>query len=343
VTRWLVTGAAGQLGSDLQRLLAGADVTAIDLPELDLTDGPAVADFVRNWAAGGSAAGGSGPGHPLVVVNAAAWTNVDGAEEHEDTAHRVNAEVPGYLAAAGATAGATMIHISTDYVFAGDATVPYEVDAPVAPRSAYGRTKAAGERAVLDPATGSGAPAYVVRTAWVYGETGTNFVKTMVRLERERETVSVVDDQQGSPTWSRHLAAGLIELAGSNAPAGIYHCTGGGHTTWYGLPKRSSKSWAPTRRGCCPPRRRRSPGRPRARRTACCRTPPGAPPACPRCRSGGTPCGRRSHCRGIPGGQPAGPGSASDLDPAPEPPLPYGGRRSLPVPESRFAAPSRKP
>ena len=235
MTRWLVTGAAGQLGSDLRRLLAGADVTAIDLPELDLTDGPAVADFVRNWAAGGSAAGGSGPGHPLVVVNAAAWTNVDGAEEHEGTAHRVNAEAPGYLAAACATSGATMIHISTDYVFAGDATVPYEVDAAVAPRSAYGRTKAAGERAVLDAATGSGAPAYVVRTAWVYGETGTNFVKTMVRLERERETVSVVDDQQGSPTWSRQLAAGLIELAGSNAPAGIYHCTGGGHTTWYGF------------------------------------------------------------------------------------------------------------
>jgi dTDP-4-dehydrorhamnose reductase len=214
--RWLVTGAGGQLGTDLLRVLAGADVDGRARGDLDITDPDSVAAAVTGRD---------------VVLNAAGWTDVDGAESDEARAYAANATGPAVLAAACARAGARLVHVSTDYVFAGDATTPYAEDAPVAPRSAYGRTKAAGERAVLE----AGGPAYVVRTAWVYGETGANFVKTMARLERQREAVDVVDDQRGSPTWSRQLAAGLVELAGSGAPAGVYHCTNGGETTWCGL------------------------------------------------------------------------------------------------------------
>ncbi len=214
--RWLVTGAGGQLGADLLRVLDGADVLGPTRAELDVTD----TDAVEAAVAGRN-----------VVLNTAGWTDVDGAEAHEAVAYAANATGPAVLAAACARTGATLVHVSTDYVFAGDATTPYVEDAPVAPRSAYGRTKAAGERAVLD----SGAPAYVVRTAWVYGQTGANFVKTMCRLERERDTLDVVDDQRGSPTWSRHLAAGLVELATSGASYGVYHCANAGETTWCGL------------------------------------------------------------------------------------------------------------
>lgn len=124
------------------------------------------------------------------------------------------------------------MHVSTDYVFAGDAERPYEVDDPTEPRSAYGRTKLAGEQAVRQLLPES---AYVVRTAWVYGAAGRNFVKTMVAMERTRPTIQVVDDQRGAPTWSADLARGLVELARSDAPAGVYHCTGSGDTTWFGL------------------------------------------------------------------------------------------------------------
>jgi len=214
--RWLVTGAGGQLGADLMRVLAGADVEGRTRAELDVTDPEAVAAAVA--------------GRDL-VLNAAGWTDVDGAEADEAAAHAANATGPAVLATACAATGARLVHVSTDYVFAGDAASPYTEDAPVAPRSAYGRTKAAGERAVLE----SAGSAYVVRTAWVYGETGANFVKTMAALERRRATLDVVDDQLGSPTWSRHLAAGLVELATSGAPYGVYHCTNGGETTWCGL------------------------------------------------------------------------------------------------------------
>jgi dTDP-4-dehydrorhamnose reductase len=222
VTRWLITGAHGQLGTDLQRVLAaGADdiVHAVDVDGLDITDSRAVAAAVSEF-------------EPDVIVNAAAYTAVDAAEANEELAYRVNATGPAVLAAAAARHGARLVHVSTDYVFAGDATHPYEVDDAPDPRSAYGRTKLAGELAVqeLHP-DGS----YVVRTAWVYGSAGRNFVKTMARLEREQDTVSVVDDQRGSPTWSADLARALVELARSSAPAGIYHCTGSGDTTWYGF------------------------------------------------------------------------------------------------------------
>jgi dTDP-4-dehydrorhamnose reductase len=169
---------------------------------------------------------------PDVVVNAAAYTAVDAAEADEDAAYRANATGPAVLAAALGGTKTRLIHVSTDYVFAGDADRPYDVDDPTGPKSAYGRTKLAGELAVRELLPDA---ACVVRTAWVYGAVGGNFVKTMTRLERERDTVSVVDDQRGSPTWSADLAAGLVELGRSSAPAGVYHCTNGGDTTWFGL------------------------------------------------------------------------------------------------------------
>ena len=219
MTRWLVTGSYGQLGTDLQQVLAGDEVRAVDVDVLDITDSAAVNAAVADF-------------RPDVLVNAAAFTAVDAAEEQEELAYRVNATGPAVLAAAASAHGARLVHVSTDYVFAGDGTRPYEVDDEPAPKSAYGRTKLAGELAVRELLPDS---SYVVRTAWVYGGTGANFVKTMAKLERERDTVSVVDDQRGSPTWSMDLAKALVELARSDAPAGTYHCTGGGDTTWFGF------------------------------------------------------------------------------------------------------------
>jgi len=220
--RWLITGSYGQLGTDLQGVLAtGPDdvVRAVDLDVLDITDSAAVDAAVDDFG-------------PDVLVNAAAYTAVDAAEENEELAFRVNATGPAVLASAMARHGGRLVHVSTDYVFAGDAVRPYDVDDVPDPRSAYGRTKLAGELAVraLLPER-----SYLVRTAWVYGGTGANFVKTMVRLEGERDTVSVVDDQRGSPTWSADLARALVELARSSAAPGIYHCTGTGDTTWFGF------------------------------------------------------------------------------------------------------------
>jgi dTDP-4-dehydrorhamnose reductase len=217
--RWLVTGAGGQLGSDLVRVLAGAEVVGLTHADLDVAD-PAAAEKVVADV------------RPDVVLNAAAYTAVDAAEADEDAARRANADAPAVLAQVCALHGGRLVHVSTDYVFAGDASTPYEPDAPTGPRSAYGRTKLAGEQAVrtLLPER-----SWVVRSAWVYGQTGPNFVKTIARLERERDTIEVVDDQRGSPTWSRHLAQGLVALAGSTAPPGIYHCTNGGEVTWHGF------------------------------------------------------------------------------------------------------------
>jgi len=169
---------------------------------------------------------------PDVVVNAAAYTAVDAAESDEDAAHRVNTVGPATIAAAVSGHGGKLIQVSTDYVFAGDASVPYDVGDPTGPRSAYGRTKLGGEQAVRDLLPDA---SYVVRTAWVYGATGANFVKTIARLERERDTISVVDDQRGAPTWSADLAVALVELGRSGAPAGVYHCTNAGETTWFGF------------------------------------------------------------------------------------------------------------
>jgi dTDP-4-dehydrorhamnose reductase len=218
VTSWLVVGAGGQLGSDLLVALRAEQVTGLTRKDLDVTDEQAVRAAIAEH-------------RPDVIVNAAAYTAVDAAETDEVGALEGNVAGPRNLALAAQHAGVRLVHVSTDYVFAGDATKPYDEDAATGPRSAYGRTKLAGEHAVLEAAPGS----YVVRTAWVYGATGANFVKTMVRLERERETVSVVDDQLGSPTWSYELARGLTRLAVSGAEPGVYHCTNGGQTSWFGF------------------------------------------------------------------------------------------------------------
>ncbi|KIF69942.1 dTDP-4-dehydrorhamnose reductase [Streptomyces sp. AcH 505] len=222
---WLVTGAGGMLGQDLlaRRAAVGAPAVGLDRTALDITDPAAVRAALAAHS-------------PALVVNCAAWTAVDDAEAKEDQALAVNGTGPRVLAEACREAGAVLLQVSTDYVFAGDAVKPYAEDAPTDPRSAYGRTKEAGERAVLDvlPQTG-----YVVRTAWLYGAGGGNFVRTMMRLEAVKDTLDVVNDQRGQPTWTVDLAERLSDLgeaalAGS-APAGVYHGTSAGETTWFGL------------------------------------------------------------------------------------------------------------
>jgi len=217
MTRWLVTGAGGMLGRDLLQVLQGEGVIGATRAELDITDQAAVASAVAGRD---------------VVVNAAGWTDVDGAESAEDRATLVNGIGPGLLAEACRDAGARLVHISTDYVFDGMSTTPYDEDHPTAPRSAYGRSKAIGENAVRSvlPET-----SYVVRSAWLYGEHGGNFVRTMIQLESQRETLDVVDDQRGQPTWTLDLAAQIAALVRSGAPPGIYHGTSSGETSWCGL------------------------------------------------------------------------------------------------------------
>jgi len=169
---------------------------------------------------------------PEVVVNCAAWTAVDDAESHENRALAVNRNGPANLAVACAASGARLFQLSTDYVFGGTAREPYREDAVPDPRTTYGRTMLAGEQAVLGrlPRTG-----YVVRTAWLYGGQGPNFVRTMIRLERERHGVDVVDDQHGQPTWTVDVATQIVALMRSDPEPGVYHATSSGQTTWCGL------------------------------------------------------------------------------------------------------------
>ena len=209
------------LGQDLVAALGrepGAhEVTAVDRDVLDIIDPTACLERVA--------------GHDF-VVNVAAWTAVDEAESHEAAAFAVNAVGAANLARACSAAGARMVQVSTDYVFAGDATTPYAEDAPLAPRSAYGRTKGAGEWAVRTYLPDA---SWIVRTAWLYGAHGPNFVKTMARLAAERDTVTVVDDQSGQPTWTVDLAAAIVRMVEAQAPFGTYHGTSAGETTWFGF------------------------------------------------------------------------------------------------------------
>jgi dTDP-4-dehydrorhamnose reductase len=214
--RLLVTGAAGMLGTDVVTAAARHDVVALARADLDITDPDAVDAAVRD-------------ARPDAIVNCAGWTDVDGAEAAEAEATRVNGDGAGHLAAAATAVGAHLVHVSTDYVFAGDATSPYREDAPTGPIGAYGRSKLAGEHAVA--AHGEHA---IVRTAWVFGPHGKNFVDTMLRVGAGRDEVKVVADQVGCPTYTGHLASALLVIAERRLP-GVLHVAGGGACTWWDL------------------------------------------------------------------------------------------------------------
>jgi dTDP-4-dehydrorhamnose reductase len=216
-SRILITGANGMLAADVIDALrsAGAnDLTLTDRDELDILDAEAVTTAVAE---------------ATLVINCAAYTAVDAAEENEPTAFAINATGPANLAAACAASGARLVHISTDYVFAGDATEPYAEDAPMAPTGAYGRTKAAGETAVRD----SDADALIVRTAFLYGRGGPCFPKTIAKAGKARGALTVVNDQIGQPTWTRDVAAFIVGLLEADAPAGTYHATSAGQCSWF--------------------------------------------------------------------------------------------------------------
>lgn len=224
--RLLVVGARGQLGTDVvaaaQR--AGTPVLGVGSAELDITDQESVQRTLGYLAARAAEAG-----QRAVVINAAAYTAVDDAETDRDRAFAVNADGPANLAVAADRLGLRLIHLSTDYVFPGDGVAPYRPADPTGPRSVYGASKLAGDLRVREVCP----DARVVRTAWVWGATGGNFVKTIARLAATRPTLKVVDDQRGTPSYTVDLAAGLLELAGSDVPGGVLHLTNAGETTWF--------------------------------------------------------------------------------------------------------------
>ena len=218
----LVTGAAGQVGFELARLLAAhGDVVAADRARLDLGDADAVVGAVRG-------------AKPRLIVNAGAYTAVDLAEKEAEKAAAINARAPGILAEEAKRIGATLIHYSTDYVFDGTRTTPYPEDAPTAPLNVYGATKLDGERAIA----AVGGAAIVFRTSWVYGRRGKNFLLTIERLAAERDELRIVADQVGVPNWCRVLAEATARVVESGISAlaeraGLYHLSSTGRASWY--------------------------------------------------------------------------------------------------------------
>jgi dTDP-4-dehydrorhamnose reductase len=216
----LVTGAAGMLG---RRVVADAatrgwEAVGIDLPDADLTDAQQALDIVA-------------ANRPDAIVHCAAWTDVDAAEANEDAAMRVNRDASANVAAAASASGARVVAVSTDYVFDGTLTGrPYVESDPTAPLGAYGRTKLAGEHAIA----GGCADHAIARTAWLFGSGGKNFCDTMLNAAATRDSVSVVTDQVGSPTWTGALSPALLDLAQLDA-TGVFHTAGGGQCSWHGL------------------------------------------------------------------------------------------------------------
>lgn len=224
MNRILITGCQGQLGSEMQtladRYAEEMQLCFTDRDELDITNRQAVRKFIEQ--------------HEIdSVVNCAAFTAVDKAEEAEEACTLLNAAAPGYLAEAVADRGGNMIQISTDYVFDGTACRPYREDAPTGPNTVYGRSKLQGEENVVRLCPG----AMVIRTAWLYSEFGHNFVKTMIRLGRERKELGVVADQIGTPTYARDLAKTIYVILRTGIVPGIYHYTNEGVTSWYDFAK----------------------------------------------------------------------------------------------------------
>ena len=220
----LVTGCRGQLGNEIQQLAPQyADTCCFhftDKDELDITDRKAVYQFVEQQAIS-------------IVINCAAFTAVDKADDHAERCDLLNHIAPGYLAEAVASVGGTMIQVSTDYVFDGTACRPYREDDDTCPNSVYGRTKLAGEESVIRQCAGS----MVIRTAWLYSTFGNNFVKTMMRLGREREQLGVVFDQIGTPTYARDLARVILLAVDRGIVPGVYHFSNEGVTSWYDFTK----------------------------------------------------------------------------------------------------------
>lgn len=222
--RILLTGAAGQVGYELARLLpAHGDVVATDRATLDLAQPDAIVAVMRE-------------ARPDLVVNAGAYTAVDAAERDSETAFAVNARAPQILADEAKRSGALLIHYSTDYVFDGSARKPYDEDAPVAPLNVYGQSKLDGEHAIA----ASDARALILRTSWVYGLRGKNFLLTIRRLAAERDELRIVADQSGTPNWARTLAIATAELVARGLPylderTGLYHFSSTGATTWCGF------------------------------------------------------------------------------------------------------------
>jgi len=224
----LITGATGQVGWQLQRTLAPlGEVIALSRADLDLSDPD-------------KAAAATAQIKPDVLVNAAAYTAVDKAESEPELAHIINAVAPGRMARALAGTGGLMIHYSTDYVFDGSKAEPYTEDDPAGPLNVYGRTKLAGEQAIAQ----SGCAHLIFRTSWVYDIRGKNFLKTVLRLARQKETLRMVDDQHGAPTWARAIAEATAAIIAKLTPApdsgtlsrrDIYHLTAAGETTWAGF------------------------------------------------------------------------------------------------------------
>lgn len=224
MARFLVTGSNGQVGFCLtEQLKTKAEVLAVDRDKLDITDRDAVFHTVFEF-------------RPDVIINAAAHTAVDRAETEVELSETINVNGPKYLAEAAAEIGALILHISTDYVFNGQGEKPYCETDVVDPQGVYGKTKQAGELAVQNANPRS----VILRTAWVFGEHGNNFVKTMLRLGKEREVLGVVGDQFGSPTYAGDIANALIEISeqilnGKQNAYGIYHFSGHPYTSWYGF------------------------------------------------------------------------------------------------------------
>ena len=220
VAKWLIVGGDGQLGRAMQAELLKSDTEflALNHSQLDITDENAVTNSILQH-------------HPNVVLNAAGWTNVDGAEDSEEIARLINAISPGYLAEACSQIKSKFLHISTDYVFSGNAKIPWTEGSPLSPISAYGRTKAEGEGVVRNVyPTGS----YIVRTSWLYSPWGKNFVKTMIHLALEEiGPVKVVSDQYGQPTSALDLASRLNHMVGRGIAPGVYHGTNSGKASWF--------------------------------------------------------------------------------------------------------------
>ena len=219
--RILITGADGQLGTELQKTgPKNFELLALGRDQLDLGAAEPIADTISQFK-------------PTAVINAAAYTAVDQAEEEPEVAEQINSLAPGYLAAACRKNRASLIHISTDFVFDGLGNVPYKPDSKTSPLGSYGRTKLLGEEKILEALS----TALIVRTSWVYSAHGKNFVKTMLRLMQERDTVRVVEDQIGAPTWARGLAEMLWASLSKDNIRGIYHWSDEGICSWYQFAK----------------------------------------------------------------------------------------------------------